>query len=80
MGRKTTKKRTIHDEIDTAGGVRCPHCGKEMIAKALRKSSDNDSDKVLKTRLVFFTDNQTIRGVCGGCKRTINMPYKIVPE
>ena len=58
--------------------VRCPNCGKKIVAVSLRKSQGDDTELVLNTRVVFFTVDNAIKGQCGGCKKMVDIPYKLV--
>jgi hypothetical protein len=76
MDRKTIDKCT--DDVEKhISGMKCPNCGKEIIARSLHKSDDG-SKSVMKVRMILFSGNDTIKGVCGRCKQMIDIPYKLI--
>lgn len=66
---------------EDSGVIKCTKCKKELVAKDLTKSTtDGENGKVLKVRLVFFQDDGTILGKCGGCGSLIGLPYKLTED
>jgi len=60
---------------DISCSVKCPKCGKEIMAVNMHKS---EGGHVLKARLVFFDEaKQAVIGQCVRCKTPVPIPVRI---